>query len=95
MKEIGKVAETHVADASMDMEKRLASILADVRHLGNIQAIHISEIAVLKNDQRNTCQRLEEIRDLIRDSNAKFESLSTRLAETLRDIVQSVNNSRG
>ena len=53
----------------------LAKVWAEIRNVLAQQSTHISEIAVLKVEQRNTLTRLEEIRTMVHDTNQKIDAL--------------------
>lgn len=56
-----------------------AKVWAEIRSVLSMQATQISEIAVLKVEQRNTWSRLEEIKDMVHETNSKLDKLLTGL----------------
>lgn len=61
------------SEHSVDME--VAKVWAEIRNVLAQQSTHVSEIAVLKVEQRNTSASLTEIKAMVHDTNTKIDAL--------------------
>ena len=66
-------ADMKYSQHSMDLE--IAKVWAEIRNILAMQVVHVSDIAVLKVEQRNTWARLEEIKSMVHDTNQKIDAL--------------------
>lgn len=66
-------AELQQSERNVDME--IAKVWAEIRNVLAQQSVHISDIAVLKVEQRNTWTSLVEIKTMVHDTNQKIDAL--------------------
>lgn len=66
-------ADLKCSEHNVDLE--IAKVWAEIRNVLAMQSAHISKIAVLEVEQRNTWSRLEEIKSMVHDTNQKIDAL--------------------
>lgn len=66
-------ADMKDSEHSVDLE--IAKVWAEIRNVLAMQSAHISKIAVLEVEQRNTWMSLEEIKNMVHDTNQKIDAL--------------------
>lgn len=64
-----------IKETEHNVELEIAKVWAEIRNVLALQSTHISEIAVLKVEQRNTWTRLEEIKSMVHETNKKIDAL--------------------
>lgn len=78
-----------LADARVDIDRELASVWREMRTHIAIQTVQSSDVAVLKAEQRNTHEQLEDIRDTTNDTNKKVDGLIDKLTAILLEVKRS------
>ena len=66
-------ADLKDSEHSVDLE--IAKVWAEIRNVLAMQSAHISKIAVLEVEQRNTWSRLDEIKHMVHDTSEKIDAL--------------------
>jgi len=79
-------AELKQSERNVEME--VAKVWSEIRNVLAQQSTHISEIAVLKVEQRNTCARLEEIKNMLHETNQTMTAL-------YKEVVRRPSHERG
>lgn len=73
-----------IKESNQHYELEVAKLWAQLREILAMQSTHTSNIAVLDVEQKNTWKQLEDIKDMVKNTNGKIDDLFNIIVKRAR-----------
>lgn len=81
-----KSVAKQLIDSRADIDREFSNVWSQMRNHISVQNVQGSDIAVLKADQRNTTQQLQDIKETTHATNQKIDGLTDKLTAVLLEM---------